>query len=91
MTLEDEAVSSALLSRGPGMKRIGKSFLQACADVALAGWLDLLREDRADLLALLCEQHASNEAADTGVARLPDGLELAKKSAGLVYAGIILA
>lgn len=67
-----------------------ESYLQSCANVALAGGLDLLCEDGANLLALLCEQHASDEATDAGVARLPDGLELAEKTARLVYAGICL-
>ena len=67
------------------------NYLQTRADVALAGGLDLLGKDGADLLALLCEQHASDEATDAGVARLSDGLELAEKSARLVYADTILA
>lgn len=75
----------------PSLVEAGRGgYLQSCADVALAGGLDLLCEDGADLLALLCEQHASDEAADAGVSRLPDGLELAEKSARLVYAGVCL-
>lgn len=65
--------------------------LQSCANVALAGGLDLLCEDGADLLALLCEQHTTDEPADAGVARLADGLELAEESTWLVYIGIYSA
>lgn len=82
-----EARSSALVPWRPSMGAWERC-LQSCADVALAGGLDLLCEDGANLLALLCEQHASDEAANAGVTRLPDGLELAEKSARLIYACI---
>lgn len=78
------ARSPALLPWWPSMGAWERC-LQSCADVALAGGLDLLRKDGANLLALLCEQHASDEATDAGVTGLPDGLELAEKSARLVY------
>lgn len=53
--------------------------------MALAGRLDLIGEDGADFLALVCEEHPSDEAANAGVPSLSDGLELAEKAARLVY------
>lgn len=82
------APSSHKAARQPGA---WEDYLQTGTDVALADGLDLLCEDGADLLALLCEQHASDEATDAGVSRLSDGLELAEKSARLVYKDLISA